>query len=176
MTLVALYLLASLDGLLCGLRASMGRCPLIRKRRYYTRALFRGIAGAQAVSVIALAALVWTNAFSSRPDVLRADLESTASRMLWVFLPYAALVGTSLALRLVPSTDLRSATSVFMLGPLTAIRPLVMIVGVLYAILGSETLETRLLGVFILALMLSLEFVLNRLAARAQATEIRQLV
>jgi hypothetical protein len=111
-----------------------------------------------------------------RRDALRADLESAAGRMLWVFLPYAALVLFNLALRLLPSTDIRSATSVFMLGPLTAIRPLVMITGVLYGISACYLHETRLLGLFILALMLSLECALNRRAARAQAIQIRQLV
>lgn len=152
----------------------MGRCPLIRKHSYYTRALLRGLVGAQVVSMLALAALLLTSVFSSRRDVLRADLESAAGRMLWVFLPYAVLVLFNLALRLIPSTDLRSATSVFMLGPLTAVRPFVMIVGVLYGISASDLLETRLLGSFILALMLSLEFILNRRAARAQATQIRR--
>jgi len=174
--LFCLYLLALLDGLLCGLRTSMGRCPLVRKRGYYISALLRGIAGAQVISTLALVALLLTAAFSSRGVALRADLEDAAGRMLWVFLPYAALVLFNLALRLLPSTDIRSATSVFMLGPLTAIRPLVMIAGVLYGISASQLLETRVLGLFILALMLALEFVLNRRAARAQAMEIRQLV
>ena len=154
----------------------MGRCPLVRKRGYYIRALLRGIAGAQVISSLALVALLLTAAFSSRRSALRADLEDAAGRMLWVFLPYGALVLFNLALRLLPSTDIRSATSVFMLGPLTAIRPLVMIAGVLYGISASQLLETRVLGLFILALMLALEFVLNRRAARAQAMEIRQLV
>lgn len=102
MTLLTLYLLALLDGLLCGLRTSMGRCPLIRKHSYYTRALFRGIAGAQVVSMLALAALLLTGGFSLRRVALRADLESAAGRMLWVFLPYACLVLFNLALRLGP--------------------------------------------------------------------------
>ena len=176
MTLLVLYLLALLDGLLCGLRASMGRCPLIRKRRYYARAAVRGIAGAQIVSMLALAALLLTITVSSNRGALRADLESAAGRMLWVFLPYAALVLFNLALRVVPSTDIRSATSVLMLGPLTAIRPLVMIAGVLAGLSASRLFETRLLGGLILVLMLSLEFFLNRRAGRAQAAQIRQLV
>lgn len=176
MTLLALYVLALLDGLLCGLRTSMGRCPLIRKRGYYTRALVRGLAGAQVVSMFALGALLVVGALSGHRDVLRADLESSAGRMLQVFLPYAALVLFNLALRLLPSTDIRSATSVFMLGPLTAIRPLVMVAGVVYGIFRSSLIETWLLGLFILALMLSLEFVLNRLASRAQLRQIWQRI
>ena len=176
MTLPLLYLLALLDGLLCGLRASMGRCPLIRKRNYYASAVFQGIVGSQVVSALALIALLVTAAFSSHRVELREDLEVAAGRMLRVFVPYAALVLFNLALRLVPSTDVRSATSVLMLGPLTAIRPLVMIAGVLYGIFSSQLMETRLLGLSILALMLSLEFFLNRRAARVQGEQIRQLV
>jgi len=175
-TLLILYLLALLDGLLCGLRASMGRCPLIRKRGYYARSLLRGMVGGQIISTLALVALLLTAALSSHRDALRTDLELAAGRMLRIFVPYAALVLFNLALRLVPSTDIRSSTSVLMLGPLTAIRPLVMTAGVLYGISTSRLMETRLLGLFILALMLSLEFVLNRRAARAQAMQIRQLV
>lgn len=176
MTLLILYVLALLDGLLCGLRASMGRCPLIWKRGYYARSLLRGIVGGQIISTLALVALLAVAASSTHRDALRTDLELAAGRMLRIFIPYAALVLFNLALRLVPSTDIRSATSVLMLGPLTAIRPLVMVVGVLYGIFTSRLMETRLLGLFILALMLSLEFVLNRRAARAQAMQIRQLV
>jgi len=154
----------------------MGRCPLIRKRRYYVRAALRGIAGAQIVSTMALAALLLAMGLSSNRGALRADLESAAGRMLWVFLPYAALVLANLALRLVPSTDIRSATSVLMLGPLTAIRPLVMIAGVVAGLSASRLLETRMLGGLILVLMLSLEFFLNRRAGAAQAAAIRQLI
>jgi len=96
--------------------------------------------------------------------------------MLWIFIPYAILVIGNILLRLVPSTDIRSATSVMMLGPLTAIRPLVMIVGVFYGIWSSALWETRALGLFVLTLMLGLEFVLNRVAARKQSRELAQLV
>ena len=176
MTLFALYVLALLDGLLCGIRTSMGRCPLIRKHAYYARAMVRGVIGAQLFSMIALAALLTVFALSSDRDFLRRDLELTAGRMLRVFGPYAALVILNLALRLVPSNDVRSATSVLMLGPLTAIRPLVMIVGVFYGIAGSSMIGTRILGILVLALMLSLEYLLNRRATRAQQLQIRELV
>jgi len=175
-TLLVLYLLALLDGLLCGVRTAMGRCALIQKRSYYRKALLRGLAGAQIISSVALLALLLAAGLSDHRRELRADLEETAARMLWIFLPYAAAVLLSLALRILPSTDIRSATSVFALGPFTAIRPLVMIAGVLYGISSSHLLETRLLGLLILALMLSLEFALNLAASRRQSFEIRQLI
>ena len=172
MTLFALYILALLDGLLCGARVSMGRSAAIAKRRYYLRAQLRGLIGAQIMATIALSALALVAAFSSHRAALRADLETAAERMLWIFGPYAALVLVNILLRLVPSTDIRSATSVTMLGPLTAIRPLVMMVGVFNGIWSSALWETRLLGSFVLALMLGLEYLLNLRAARVQSREL----
>jgi hypothetical protein len=176
MMLLSLYLLALLDGLLCGGRVSMGRCALIHKRAYYARALVQGLIGAQIISTISLIALIAVASLSSHRDELRADLEAAAGRMLWIFVPYAIAVLGSLALRMIPSTDLRSATSVFALGPFTAIRPFVMIAGVLYGIAPSHLLETRLLGLFVLALMLSMEYFLNFVAGRRQSQQIQQLV
>jgi len=176
MTLFVLYILALLDGLLCGARVSMGRSAVIAKRAYYVRAQLRGMLGAQIVSTISLVALILVALTSAHLAALRADLEAAAERMLWIFIPYAILVIGNILLRLVPSTDIRSATSVMMLGPLTAIRPLVMIVGVFYGIWSSALWETRALGLFVLTLMLGLEFVLNRVAARKQSRELAQLV
>jgi hypothetical protein len=175
-TLVLLYVLALLDGLLCGARVAMGRSAVIRKRMYYVRAQVAGVIGAQIVSTMALGTLTLVYFGSAHRGELRADLEEAAGRMLWVFLPYAALVLGNIALRLVPSVDIRSATSVMMLGPLTAVRPLVMIVGVLYGISRSKLGETRALGFFILLLMLSLELALNFLAARRQERELSTLI
>ena len=176
MRLFLLYILALLDGLLCGARVAMGRSAVIRKRSYYVRAQLRGLIGAQIVSTVALAALFLVAVTSSHRAALRADLEAAAGRMLWVFLPYAALVIGNILLRLVPSTDIRSATSVMMLGPLTAVRPLVMIAGVVYGVSASALWETRALGLFILALMLLLEIALNARAARKQSVELSTLV
>jgi hypothetical protein len=142
---------------------------------YYAKALLHGLLGAQFISTISLIALLAVASLSSHRAVLRADLEAAAARMLWIFVPYAIAVVGSLALRIIPSTDLRSATSVFALGPFTAIRPLVMIVGVLCGIVPSRLIETRLLGLFVLTLMLSMEIFLNRSAGRRQAREIHQL-
>jgi hypothetical protein len=172
-TLLILYLLASLDGLLCGCRAWMGRCALIHKHSYYLSALWQGFLGAQAVSALALLALFTVSLLSPNRPQLRADLELAAGRMLWLFLPYAAIVLISLALRAIPSMDIRSATSIFSLGPLTAVRPIVMIAGVLYGVSAAHLRETRLLGLIILGLMLSLELCLNTLASRQQLAALR---
>ena len=172
MTLVVLYLLATLDGGLCGFRAFAGRSALIYKRRYYARAVVRGTVAAQVASFLSLFVLLLTVAVSNHRAELRTDLESAAGRMLWVFLPYAAAVVINLALRALPSTDIRASTSVMFLGPLTGLRPFVMVGGVLYGIWSARLLETRLLGVFVLVVMLSLEAFLDRIAARLQEREL----
>ena len=114
------------------------------------RALVRGLLAAQVASLLGLLSLFLVLRFSSHSIELPADLESSAGRMLWIFLPYAAIALLSLSLRFVPPTDLRSATSVFALGPLTAVRPVIMIVGVLAGIYSSLFWQTRILGVIVL--------------------------
>ena len=89
MTLVALYLLATLDGGLCGFRAFAGRSALIYKRMYYTRAVLRGAIAAQIASFLSLFVLLLTFALYEHRAELRADLALAAGRMLWVFVPYA---------------------------------------------------------------------------------------
>jgi hypothetical protein len=172
MTLLALYLLASLDGALCGFRAFAGRSALIHKRRYYARAMLRGAVAAQIASFLSLFVLLLTVAVSNHRSELRADLESAAGRMLWVFLPYAAAVLLNLALRALPSTDIRASTSVMVLGPLTGLRPFVMVAGVVYGVRASHLLETKLLGLFVLTAMLLLETFLDRIAKRQQERDL----
>src|SRR5262249_21114998 len=176
MTLFVLYLLATLDGALCGFRSSMGRYPYIHKIRFYTMAMLRGMLGAQIASWLSLLVLLGVISVSQDRNALRQDLQTATERMLWIFLPYAALVLFNLALRLVPSTDLRSATSVIFLGPLTFLRPFVMVVGVLFGIWRAQLRATICLGLCVLLLMLSLEFALNLYNGRLQEKQICSLI
>ena len=176
MTLLVLYLVASLDGAFCGCRTCMGRQPLIYKARYYVNGVLRGVFAAQIASWLSLFALLAAMSASSDKTLLHSDLEAAAARMLLVFLPYAALVVINVMLRLVPSTDLRSATSVLFLGPLTFLRPFVMIVGVLFGIWHAQLRPTIFLGLFVLALMLSIEFALNLYNGKIQEKQINTYV
>jgi len=175
-TLLILYWLASLDGLLCGCRTAMGRCPLIRLRPYYANSLVRGFVAVQIASAIAAMALAGVLFFTPHRNELVADLQGAARRMLWIFLPYASAVLAALSLRLLPSTDIRSASSVFFLGPLTAIRPLLMFVGVLFGVYAARFGETRLFGLLVVMLLLSIEATLNRLAGLHQSRQISSLL
>lgn len=176
MTLVILFLLASLDGALCGCRTCMGRHPYIFKRKYYALGVWRGVLAAQIASWLSFIVLLAVFAVTPNRNLLRADLAGAAGRMLLIFLPYSALVLLNLALRFIPSIDLRSATSVFFLGPLTALRPFVMITGVAFGIWHAQLHATIFLGLFVLLLMLSLEFALNLYNARLQQRQINSLI
>jgi len=176
MTLLVLFLLASLDGALCGCRTCMGRHPFIRKTKYYVAGVLRGVLAAQIASWLSLALLLAVYFHSPNKTFLRLDLQAAAGRMLYIFLPYAALVLANLAMRAFPSVDLRSATSVLFLGPLTALRPFVMILGVLVGIWRSQLDNTIFLGLFVLTFMLSLDFALNLYNSRHQERQIRALV
>jgi hypothetical protein len=175
MILFALYLLALVDGVLCGFRTAAGRRALIHSGRANLLSMLRGFAVAQAASVLALGALVVTMEASHNSGLLLPDLKKAAAKMVTVFTIYAALVLFNLALRLVPSVDIRSATSVLALGPLTALRPFVMVAGTLYGIWDALP-TTRLLGIFVLALMLGSEWLLNTMNDRLQQQELEALV
>jgi len=176
MTLLTLYTLASLDGVLCGIRTSAGRCPLIHQLRFYLRGMLRGLMVAQLASVAALAALLLTMHATHDVARLLADLDRAAARMVGVFAGYAALVLFNLALRLIPSVDIRAATSVLALGPLTAMRPLVMLAGTVHGVSASALPATKALGGLVLALMLASEWLLNRMNDRIQERELAGLV
>jgi hypothetical protein len=165
MTLVVLYVLATLDGAFCGYRAAAGRNALIDKRRYYRRALLRGAGLVQGAVALVGVILVCVLALSSARTSLVDDLLAAATRMLMVYVPYAAVALMALAVRLLPSVDFRSATSVFVLGPLTAVRPLVAVAGVLCGILPADRLQTRLLGIIVLALMFGVQVSIDRRAS-----------
>jgi len=168
MILFALYLLATLDGALCGNRSAAGRSGLINKRRYYFKWMAEGALWAQAASVISgLALLIVLHFAPDRPGLL-LDLENAAQRMLRVYIPYTILILSSFIVRAAPSVDIRSATSVLIFGPMTAARPLISLIGVLYGIIPATRWEVRALGLLVLLLMLAVERIIDRRAEGAR--------
>lgn len=168
MILVALYLLACIDGAFCGFRAVAGRSGLIDKKWFYFRAMLRGAASVQVPALISGFALLACLELARDRATVVNDLMRAAERMLQVYVPYAVMVFAAFLLRWFPSVDIRSATSVMILGPLTPLRPIVSIAGVLYGIIPAQTVQTCALGVLVLVLMLGIEPFLNRIAQRRQ--------
>ncbi|MBC7932397.1 MAG: oxidoreductase, partial [Rubrivivax sp.] len=129
-TLALLYLLATMDAAFIGYREAAGRNALIRKSAYYRRALLRGaLWGQLAVLVAGVAIAAFYFAADDRAAFASALLEA-GRRMLLVYVPYAAIVVAAFAVRLLPSVDLRSLTSVLIFGPFLLARPAVVVAGV----------------------------------------------
>lgn len=166
-----LYLLATIDAACCGYRAAAGRSALIRKSSYYRRAILRGLLFGQAAVLIAGLVVLLLFTLSSDRASLISDLLEAGRRLLIVYLPYAAAVLMAFALRLIPSVDLRSMTSLLIFGPFMLIRPLVAVAGVAWAIIAVPRIEVFGLGLLILFLMLSLEPFLGRLRMSAGGRE-----
>src|SRR5258708_31255466 len=162
-----LYALATVDGALVGYRVASGRSALVDKGSYYWRSILRGallVQPAIGVAVFVAVLLLLVAADSGR---LTLELVGMCQRMLQVYVPYAVVGLVMLALRAVPSTDLRVATSVTVLGPATPLRPYVMVARGLCAALASLRPEILLMASFLAALMLAFEPLLERRGPRA---------
>jgi hypothetical protein len=94
------------------------------------------------------------------------ELREVGARMLTVYVPYALILLVAFVLRIAPSVDLRSITSVVIFGPFTLIRPVVVIAGVAWGFSVAPGLATSLLCLLILFLMLGLESILRKLRKR----------
>mgnify|MGYP003576381477 CR=1 FL=1 len=161
MVLLGLYILATMDAMFCGYRAAAGRNALINKTAYYRRAMRRGaISGQGAVFILGIAIGV-VIASAQHRAMMKETLIQAGARMLLVYIPYAVVVLAAFAARWMRSVDIRSSISALLFGPLTFVRPLVAVAGILWAIIITRCVEVILLGALALALMLSLEKILD---------------
>ncbi|HEX6044612.1 MAG TPA: hypothetical protein VFZ22_09010 [Pyrinomonadaceae bacterium] len=166
MTILLLWLLATVDSTFIGYREAAGRNALIEKRAYFRRAMIRGALAGQVAVAIAGVAAVAMLAVSPKPAALFDDIERVALRILLVYVPYALILAITFFIRAVPSVDIRSITSVLVFGPFTLIRPLVVLAGAIWGLLAAPRIEVLLLIVLIVCLMLGMSYVLGRLRAR----------
>lgn len=165
MIALLLWALATIDAAFIGYREAAGRSALIDKGAYYRRAMIRGALFGQIAVGIVGAAIAVMLILSPEPQALVHELQEVGSRMLTVYIPYALIILIAFAVRVAPSVDLRSITSVLIFGPFTLIRPIVVVAGVVWSFLSAPSLVTLLLSMLILSLMLSLEWVTGRLRA-----------
>ncbi len=166
MSIVLLWLLATVDSAFIGYRDGAGRSALIDKRDYYRRALIRGaLVGQIAVAIVGIVAAGMLSA-SPQPARLFAAFEQVGTRMLMVYVPYALILAITFFFRAIPSVDIRSITSVLVFGPFTLIRPLVVLAGAIWGLFAVPAVEVLLLLVLIVTLMLGMGYALDRLRSR----------
>jgi hypothetical protein len=159
--IVTLYLLATIDATLSGYSAAAGRSALIRKETHYRKAMLRGFVLGQIAAAVSLSLVVAV--MNAAPDraAFRADLALVWMRMLHIYLPFALVILTAFAFRLIPSVDVRCLTSTLVFGPLAGIRPLVGIAGLAWGVWAAPRLEIIAGGAAILAIWLSMEGLLG---------------
>jgi L-asparagine transporter-like permease len=165
MSILLLWLLATVDSAFIGYRDAAGRSALIDKRHYYRRALLRGALMGQIAVVIAGIVAIGILATTPQPARLIDTFEHVATRMLMVYVPYALILIATFFVRAIPSVDIRSITSVLVFGPFTLIRPLVVLAGAIWGLLAAPTASVTLLLSLVVTLMLGMEFALDRLRA-----------
>lgn len=167
MIALVLWLLATLDASFTSYREAAGRNALIDKRAYYRRAMLKGALFGQVAVAIAACVMVVIVWLAASPKELFEDFNRVGARILVIYVPYAAIMLLAMAIRAIPSVDIRSITSTLVFGPFTLIRPLVAIVGLIYGLMAAPRIETIVPGLVVLAMMLSLEKSLSLFRRRA---------
>jgi hypothetical protein len=160
-TLFALYVLASLDALFSGICAASGRNAAIHKRANFARSMLYGLAWGQAACLVSLLILAGAYALASDRRLAAEEMVAVGRRLAVVYGAYAAVVLFTFAVRAVPSVDVRSVTSVVGFGPLTLIRPAVILAGLAWglALLPGPTVAAA--AVLIAGMMIPFRLWLN---------------
>ncbi len=160
-TLSVLYVLACLDTMFSGICAASGRNARIHKRAYYARSMVYGLAWGQLACLIALA-ILWSAA-KLADDSRQASTEMVAvgQRMAAVYVCYAAIVLSTFAIRAIPTVDIRSITSVVGFGPLTLLRPFVIIAGLAWGLAAQPGWTVAVAAILIATMMVPFRIWLN---------------
>jgi hypothetical protein len=159
---LALLVLALTDAAFCGYRDAAGRNPLIRKASFYRRALRRGIRFGFANIGLATVLLGVLLVASPYPGVLWADCVAAGTNLLCVVAPYATIVLMALGAWTAAEQDVRTLASVALLGPLTLLRPVVVLAGAAVAITTRPSIPVTTLAVATAVLQLSMGPLLGR--------------
>lgn len=123
-SLLWLCLLFAADGAFAGWRAVAGRTGRIRTLGLYTRAGALGAAGSGAYALLVLATGAFSLGWPAPPG--------TGPALRWMvsfYSVFAALLAAGFTLRALPSVDLRTLSSLLVFGPLTLLRPVVILLG-----------------------------------------------
>jgi hypothetical protein len=160
-TLVAMYVLAGLDTLFSGICAASGRNAVIHKRGYFGRSMLYGFAWGQVACLVSLLILFGATVLARDRQHAIEEMVAVGHRMAGVYGAYAAVVLFTFAVRAIPSVDVRSITSVVGFGPLTLIRPVVIIAGLAWGLALLPSLTVAIAATLIAGMMVPFRLWLN---------------
>jgi hypothetical protein len=165
---VLLGVLVLFDAVFAGFRAAAGRDARLYKVDYYLRSAWLGaIAGALVIAIMS-ALIAVTLSVASSPSALFDGYLQSARHLLWVYGIYASIVLLAMGMWTYPAPDIRVLASVLVLGPFTLVRPLVIVAGCGFALALATQFQVRALCAAAIALQLSIEPMLNAIAAKSQ--------
>jgi hypothetical protein len=166
LTLVAVvWVLVTLDCSLMGYRLAMGRSAVLDKRRYYQRAAVRGgLLGLLPLFVVTTIAVVLVN--RGGPSTA-TEFNNAMGRFIVVGGTYAAIILAASALCALPSVTIRTAASVIVFGPLTLLRPLVVVLTIGLAIGSSPTTQLVAVGLLVAIPGVAIEPLIDHRIAKA---------
>lgn len=165
---VLLGVLGLFDAVFAGFRAAAGRDARLYKVDYYLRSVWLGaITGALVIAIVS-ALIAVTLSLSSNPNALFESYLQSARHLLWIYGIYATIVLLAMGMWTYPAPDIRVLASVLVLGPFTLIRPLVIVAGGAFALALATQYQVRALCAVAIALQLSIEPILNTIAAKSQ--------
>ncbi len=158
--------LVVLDGGFAGYRARAGRYARIRRLPHDLRAVARGCGVGALAGLLAVAvALALSAVRPAAPQLLDPQAREAAHRILYVAGGYSVLVVAAFVPFLTGSPDLRSLTTVSLFGPLTLIRPALVVGACVFAAWGQGPHVAAAVAVGG-ALVLAQDELLDRLARK----------
>ena len=161
-TVISLYVLATLDAMFSGVCAASGRDARIDKRSYYVNAMIHGIGWGQVACLVGLLILTLAVYASADPGLAVEEMIQVGKRMISVYQVYAAIILLFFAVRAIPNVDIRSMTSTVAFGPLTLIRPAVIVFGIGWGLAPGVQSAVVVAGVLVAVLMVPFRILLNR--------------
>lgn len=151
MELTALCLLFALDASLVGYRSAAGRNPRVRKQAFYRHHAVRGLVAGVVVDALIVVLVL----------ALGVDPQPAARAMLQVFVPYTIAVVLAMLLWFSRSLDLQVLASVLVLGPFTLVRPVLLVVGVVWGWWQTPTPAAAVIAAVLLVAGLGLGRILR---------------
>ncbi len=158
------WLLVSLDCALMGYRLAMGRSTLLRKRRYFQLATVRG--GLLGLVPLAAVRSVGVVLVERGEPTVATGFDQAMGRFLIVGGCYASLILGASMLCALPSVTVRTAASVMIFGPLTLLRPLVVVLTIAVSLGPRPSTELIALGLLVAIPGVAIEPLLDRRIVR----------
>jgi len=160
--IVSLYLLLMMDSAFSGICAASGRNAVLNKRAYYLRSMWDGAMWGNVACLVGVVLLLLTVWFSSDRERTIEELVNVGRRMSHVYWIYSAVVLSTFLVRAIPSVDIRAVTSTMGFGPLTLIRPAVVLAGIFWGLMTNPGADVVIVALGIATMMMGFRVFLDQ--------------